>query len=72
MRDVTQLVAQVREDLTGELRERVRDRLLEQPREWLVNELISLVLRADEITYTIPRQIARDQAPRRDEGETGS
>jgi hypothetical protein len=62
MRDVTQLVAQVREELTGELRERVRDRLLEQPTEWLVEQLMTLVLRGDEVTYSIPRQVPRGPA----------
>ncbi|GAA3789115.1 hypothetical protein GCM10022226_04740 [Sphaerisporangium flaviroseum] len=59
MRDVTQLVAQVREELTGELRERLRSRLHEQPTEWLVEQLMTLALKADEVTYTIPRQVQR-------------
>ncbi|MEU8267909.1 hypothetical protein AB0B89_12145 [Sphaerisporangium sp. NPDC049002] len=59
MRDVTHLVAQVREELAGELRERLRVRLHEQPTDWLVEQLMALVLRADEMTYSIPRQVPR-------------
>ncbi|MCW2880374.1 MAG: hypothetical protein JWQ95_4474 [Sphaerisporangium sp.] len=65
MRDVTHLVAQVREELTGELRERLRDRLREQPTDWLVEQLMALVLRADEVTYTIPRQAQRGPSAER-------
>ncbi|MDH2425506.1 hypothetical protein [Sphaerisporangium sp. TRM90804] len=62
MRDVTQIVAQVREELAAELRERVRIRLGEQSPEWLVDQLMALVLRADEAPYTIPRQVPRGPA----------
>ncbi|WP_424527834.1 hypothetical protein ACOZ38_00380 [Sphaerisporangium viridialbum] len=66
MRDVTHLVAQVREELAGELRERLRVRLHEQPTDWLVEQLMALVLRPDEITYSIPRQVPR--GPSAEEG----
>jgi hypothetical protein len=59
MRDVTQIVAQVREELAGELRDRVRSRLREQPPEWLVDQQIGQVLRPDDAAYTIPRQVPR-------------
>ncbi|MFC6085602.1 hypothetical protein [Sphaerisporangium aureirubrum] len=59
---MTQIVAQVREELAGELRERVRSRLREQPAEWLVDQLMALVLRAEDTAYTIPRQVPRGPA----------
>jgi hypothetical protein len=59
MRDVTQIVAQLREELAGELRERVRRRLGEQPTEWLVDQLMALVLPSEEVSYAIPRQVPR-------------
>ncbi|GII63273.1 hypothetical protein Skr01_33580 [Sphaerisporangium krabiense] len=59
MRDVTQIVAQLREELAGELRERVRRRLREQPADWLVDQLMALVLPPEEVSYAIPRQVPR-------------
>ncbi|GAA1257534.1 hypothetical protein GCM10009677_04960 [Sphaerisporangium rubeum] len=62
MRDVTQIVAQVREELAGELRDRVRSRLHEQSADWLVDQLMALVLRPEDTVYTIPRQVPRGPA----------
>ncbi|GII80391.1 hypothetical protein Sru01_53730 [Sphaerisporangium rufum] len=60
MRDVTQIVAQVREELAGELRERVRRRLGEQPAEWLADQLTSLALGGGEVAGpAVPRQVRR-------------
>ncbi|RCG30051.1 hypothetical protein DQ384_18050 [Sphaerisporangium album] len=59
MRDVTQIVAQLREELAAELRERVRRRLGEQSTEWLVDQLMALVLPSGEVSYAIPRQVPR-------------
>ncbi|GII84829.1 hypothetical protein Ssi03_28190 [Sphaerisporangium siamense] len=59
MRDVTQIVAQLREELAGELRERVRRRLREQPTDWLVDQLMAFVLPSEEVSYAIPRQVPR-------------
>ncbi|MEU9888546.1 hypothetical protein [Sphaerisporangium sp. NPDC051011] len=59
MRDVTQIVAQLREELAAELRERVRRRLAEQSTEWLVDQLMALVLPSGEVSYAIPRQVPR-------------
>ncbi|MEO3814354.1 hypothetical protein ABGB17_35595 [Sphaerisporangium sp. B11E5] len=59
---MTQIVAQVREELAAELRDRVRSRLREQPAEWLVDQLMALVLRPEDTGYTIPRQVPRGPA----------
>lgn len=62
MPDVTQIVASVREELAGELRHRVRSRLREQSADWLVEQLLALVLPEGADAPVIPRQVSRGRA----------
>jgi hypothetical protein len=55
MGGIEEIIGRVRRELDGELRDRLRQALAEQPRDWLVEELLDQVL-----TPNVPRQRAPD------------
>ncbi|MEV8634156.1 hypothetical protein AB0395_21105 [Streptosporangium sp. NPDC051023] len=53
---MTQIVGQVREELSEEFRERVRARLRAQPLDWLVEQLLTLLLPGNAVAESGPRR----------------
>ncbi|MEV5463473.1 hypothetical protein [Streptomyces sp. NPDC002788] len=66
MTEIGALVREVRQDMTGELRRRLREALADRPREWLVEQLLDLALAPG---LPVQRGGRPDVAPAEEHGE---